>query len=212
MRGIRICVPILLLVAVICWTGSCGNSSSPGSPKNSKPTSTPTSSPTFTPSHTPGSPTPTPTITPTCIGVFGDAVTTVLTNLGTVYTFASSFVLTENAAVTAISVYSMSNMYLKVGIYSDTSSAPNTLVVVSNPVTLAANGWVTVGVGPVNLSAGNYWLAVGFPSSSPTGGEAYTNQSSGSMLGCSGFFSNPWATAFTDPSDHLSMEALYQCR
>jgi hypothetical protein len=47
----------------------------------------------------------------------------------------------------------------KVGVYSDSSNYPQTLVTVSTP-TAPTNGWNQISVAPVSLAAGSYWMTL----------------------------------------------------
>ncbi len=163
--------------------------------------------PTATPTPT-LSPTPTPTFT--CQpGAFGESVGGGASNLGSASTWASPFTLVSDAAVTAIRMGTFADGVIRLGIYSDSASAPSALRASSALVPTTA-GWTTVGVGPVTLSPGTYWLAMKYDASG-TNTTFTSNLGSGLAKSASGDFPDPWVNASTSSSFHLTIEALYDC-
>jgi len=98
---------------------------------------------------------------------------------------------------------------IRLGIYSDSASAPSALRASSALVPTTA-GWTTVGVGPVTLSPGTYWLAMKYDASG-TNTTFTSNLGSGLAKSASGDFPDPWVNASTSSSFHLTIEALYDC-
>ena len=154
-----------------------------------------------------------PTATPTpCAGTFGQPVTaggSGYANFGTGYTWYSAYNLTQAGAITAIAANVPStSTQLAVGVYTNNAAMPQSLIANSATVTTGVSGWVTVGFGPVNLSAGTYWLALALPSTSPAGNIGI-NTSAANFYGSASIF----PTVFTNDNSQsyeMSVVAFYQ--
>jgi hypothetical protein len=183
---------LALFVSFVSVIVSCGSSSSPSSPA--------------------ATPSPTPTATP-CGGTFGQPVTvggTGYDNFGTGYTWYSGFSLSQSEAVTAIAVnLPSSSTQLQVAIYSNSGTFPQSLIANSTPVTTSASGVVTVGFGPVTLTAATYWLALAIPSTSASG-LVGTNNSLTNLYGSNTILPATF-TNNNSQSYEMSIVALYTC-
>lgn len=181
---------LMCFLLTMCLTLACTKNyvTSPGSaplPPTQVPTATRT--PTSPPACSIGtSPTCTPTFTPqpptsTSTNTWTPTITAIINLMATPYCGSSSlsigkpaigasghftsltanrYFLPQQAVVTSMSVYCFTNAYVRLGIYSDVSNQPGTLIVQSIVNKEWRGGWKTLDVDDTYLSAGNYWLAV----------------------------------------------------
>jgi len=213
----------LVLILAVAGVFACKKSSDPAAPAAAPPVpATPTV--TFTPTETPTptatrtrtptrtvTPTPTMTLTPMpCVpGHIGEGSFNVMTNLGIV-TLASPVTFLSSAAVTALAVYFQEGTWFRVGVFSNSTldQRPVSPLAVSGPVT-SASGWNTIGVGPLTLVAGKYWLAVKLDGGAVT--QVGNINTDGDLMSSFGDIGSDWVHQTTYSNRHLSMGALYRC-
>lgn len=73
---------------------------------------------------------------------------------------ATKYTLSVSGTVTQIGAYASASGNWKLGIYSDNSGAPGTLLAANNNVNPVVAGNNVFNIGPVYLTAGTYWLAI----------------------------------------------------
>jgi hypothetical protein len=101
------------------------------------------------------------TITGTRTGTFGTTSTAGVSIGGAAgYIVATKYTLSQAGTVTQVSVHSAYSGHVRTAIYADNSGAPGSLLAANNaPTAVSAGRWTTVSIGPVQLSAGTYWIA-----------------------------------------------------
>ncbi|MEM9345268.1 MAG: LamG-like jellyroll fold domain-containing protein [Planctomycetota bacterium] len=128
---------------------------------------------------------------------------------------ATQFTLTEAMTVTSMSAYlwgADDGGDVRFAIYEDSSGSPGALIAESNRESLREEswGWETEPIGPVNLSAGTYWLALSIEGDDGTA--RYRYQSGGTTRhntnnGVDNGFNDPWGASSSTLSHTISIYA-----
>jgi|SRR5581483_4514254 len=193
----------LSILAVLIFGASlaCQKNYSLG-PQTSLP-ATPT--PTFTSTRTV---TFTPTATSTCLGYFGNTSSAWVNQYLPNYLLVSPFTNNNNAAVTALMVYSSAAGNAQAGIYAAGASLPTNLIVASGTQACAV-GWNIFPIVTTSLPPGSYWLAV---DTDTTGTSVSTSPGTkNSESWTFGTFPANFGSALGSYPYNMSIEALYYC-
>lgn len=131
--------------------------------------------------------------------IFGNAVTTGGSNDAiptssssvTANVAASSFAVTEYAVVHSLGFYLVNGFtgasggYLEMGLYSDNSGSPGTILAHTNilaPTSSVSNAWYILPIPDTPIPAGTYWIGIAYASNPPGSSWTFYTQAGGNSV------------------------------
>jgi len=114
------------------------------------------------------------------------------------YLHAKKFTTTAPSTLTKIGVYSVASGNVKVGLYSDASNYPGSILISPVEQAVTANQYNDVSVGPYYLASGSYWLAAVWD---VNGVMAYLDGGGSNEYYVPQAYGDPWSNPYTGSGD-----------